>query len=127
MFRLMHKHKAQSTVEYMVIIAFVIGAMILFQKYIARAISGRYKATGDSFASGRLYDPNKTIDCAFDFQYTNSWYNQVCFDKNCHVKCFSSLRGSETECTTCINQTCKIPECEPEYSGNASKTPPTGT
>ena len=62
---LFHKNKkkyGQSTMEYMLLITFIIGAMLVFHKYIVRGMWGQWKTIGDSFGSGRLYDPMNIAD-----------------------------------------------------------------
>jgi hypothetical protein len=72
--RLLHK-KASSTLEYMTLIAFILSALFVFQHYIVRAFSGRWKDVGDSFGQGKQYDPRPygakgdgggTLICAYD-------------------------------------------------------------
>jgi hypothetical protein len=46
--------------EYSVVIAVVIAALIGIQIYIKRAVCARWKESGDVFGSGRQYD-NDTI------------------------------------------------------------------
>jgi len=92
------------------------------QKYVAHGLYGRWKGTGDSFAAGQLYDPGiatpffgfskqstKTIECAFDPTYTNSWYDRVCFDEFCDCKTIN--RTTET-CKDCITIKCHLDECD---------------
>lgn len=80
--------------EYLVVIIFILSAFLVFQKYIVRAISGRWKSIGDSWGHGRLYDPNKTTECKFDFRFTNQWYSKACYDQN-DCDCESDIGVSE--------------------------------
>ena len=56
MFRLLNKRKAQSTIEYVVLVIIIIGALITIQVYIKRGIQGRMKQAtddiGDQFSPG---------------------------------------------------------------------------
>lgn len=100
MITLKKKKQAQAVLEYVVLLLFVIGAILVFQKYVARSISGRWKAVGDTFGSGRQFDPNRTAQCAYDTTYTHKWYNVVCYDDNCDA-CFSQP-VDDGGCKSCI-------------------------
>lgn len=54
--------KAFSTLEYAVLIAVTVAALITMSVYIKRAVSGRFKDTADSFGFGRQYDPKTTVE-----------------------------------------------------------------
>ncbi len=95
--------------EYIAIVTLILVAFLVFQKYIARSLYGRWKSVGDSLGSGRVYDPNLTIECGFDSQYTNRWYNAVCFDEDCQDECLKIPNASL--CTSCIKD-CFIPKCD---------------
>jgi len=91
------------------------------QKYIVRGFSGRWKDIGDSLGQGRLYDANKTIECAYDFQHYNMWYSVDKFEENhCGEVCYfdkefvddASKLAREEECRDCICQSQQFPECE---------------
>ena len=110
-----NKKKAQAILEYIVLLLFVIGAILVFQKYVARAISGRWKAVGDSFGSGRQFDPNRTKQCGYDAIYTNQWYDVVCYDNRCNV-CFNDPID-DTACENCI-RSCPAPLCNACASSN---------
>ena len=94
------KKKGQSILEYIVLIIFFLGAFLVFQKYIVRGISGRLKGVGDAFGQGRLYDPQKTTECVYDFQYTFRWYDATCFDQMA-CDCLST-QADTTTCQDCI-------------------------
>ena len=91
--------KAQSTIEYIVLLFFILGTFVIFQKYIMRAVSGRWKAVGDSIGQGKLYDPKKTIECEFDSEFNNRWYNMECFRDNCYELCYDL---TSVDCGACI-------------------------
>jgi len=58
----MNKRKGSTAIEYAVLIAIFIAALLTMSVYIKRAISGKWRSVGDSFGFGRLYDPQ-----------TNTW------------------------------------------------------
>lgn len=51
----MFKRKAQSTVEYAMIIAVVVGGLLLMQHYVRRGLAGRYRSSSDDL--GEQFDP----------------------------------------------------------------------
>ncbi len=104
----LRKHKAQSTVEYMAVVVILLLAFLLLQKYIVRGFVGRWKSSGDTFGYGRVYDPNKTVECAYDYQFFNAWYNQVCYENKCD--CLSAA-STDTTCKDCISG-CRTSFCE---------------
>ncbi len=115
MLRVNRKNKrapGQTTLEITVILVFVISAFLLFQKYFTQALTGRWKAIGEGFSQGRLYDAN-TIKCAFDEQFLNAWYDHDCFRVNgCARLCYSiTVQANVTRCTDCI-QSCFTPYCD---------------
>jgi len=102
MLQRINQSKAQATLEIVVVITAVLFAFLVFQKYIARGLMGRWKAGGDAFGNARQYDPNSSTACAFDFQFTNTWYDQPCyFRNNCDLACLS-IYGDMTSCRSCI-------------------------
>lgn len=52
----LHKRKAQSTAEYAIIIAIVVGAAVAMQVYVKRGLQGRIAASTDRFTDA-LQDP----------------------------------------------------------------------
>ena len=85
--------------EYVALLAFVIVAIILIQNYVVRSFSGRWRDIGDSFGQGRQYDPNRTRECEFDYQFTNRWYTKQCFeDKGGDCLSIGVTCGVETTC-----------------------------
>jgi len=93
--------KAQAAIEYVVVITAVLFALLVLQKYIARGVMGRMKASVDAFGHGRQYDPNSSQACAYDHT-TSRWYDTQCyFSSDCDVACFS-IYGDPTACATCI-------------------------
>jgi len=51
-----NNRKAMSVVEYSLLIAIVIAALVAMQVYVKRAINGRWKDAGDVFGFGRQTD-----------------------------------------------------------------------
>lgn len=108
MLRIKNK-RGQSVLEYITLTIFILSAFFIFQKYLSRGITGRLKSVGDSFGQGRIYDPNKSYECAYDYQYWNAWYDAVCYDATCEDACLRAT-ASAAACTTCI-QDCFEPRC----------------
>jgi len=94
-------NKAFSIVEYAVLFIIVIGAFVLMKSYIQRGLFGSWAQAGKGFSFGRQYDPQKTIECAFDDQ-TNQWYDRNCFknsgctlgDYACESTCKANTCGT---------------------------------
>ena len=57
----------------------VLGAFLVFQKYITRGFAGRWKVVGESLGQGRIYDPKLTTECVFD-PPSGVWYNKACVE-----------------------------------------------
>jgi hypothetical protein len=114
MIRIHRKKRGQSAIELAAVITFILAAFIVFQKYIVRGFSGRWKGVGDTFGQGRLYDPKMTIECAANKFFTGSsvvWYNQTCFEKTCgEDACLRSTRGKD-DCEACL-ASCKSVYCD---------------
>ena len=53
--------KGTTSLEYSVIIAVVVAALIGIQIYVKRAVCARWKESGDVFGFGRQYDTGTTI------------------------------------------------------------------
>ena len=113
MIQIHKKRRGQSTIEFAALIMFLLAALIVFQKYIVRGFSGKWKNVGDSMGQGRIYDPNKTIECAagafFDGQ-TTYWYDQKCFELHCEQHCLWSTK-TRAACETCMSSTCATAYC----------------
>jgi hypothetical protein len=103
------KSQAQAVLEYIVLIIFIAGAFVVFRKYIARAIAGRWKTVGDSLGSGMIYDPNKSVECA---RYNDSanpiWYDRRCAEANC-PRCYTRINAAQ--CLACLQLQCQNPAC----------------
>jgi len=109
MFLRWRKKNGQSVVEFTALIIFILAAFLVFQKYVVRSFSGRWKSVGDVIGQGRVFDPNTTTECAFDPEFTDTWFDAVCYRQNCEGSC---LRASATPaaCTACITG-CHTPLC----------------
>ena len=75
--------KAFSVVEYTVLFVIIIGAFIIMRSYVQRGFYGLWGGAGQSFAYGRQYDSQKTVECSFDDQ-TNVWYDHNCAAGKCN-------------------------------------------
>jgi len=96
------KKSAQATMEYLLLIIFVLTAFFVFRKYILRGFTGRWKTTGDSFAYGMYYDPKTSIDCKYwEFGGFGFWYNATCEREKCAEECFSGNYRPD-ECQACL-------------------------
>lgn len=74
-----HK-KGFSIVEYLVTILIVITAMVVFKDYIIRGLTGRWKTGSDQIGFGRQFEPTDTVECAYDYQFNQGWYDVTCVD-----------------------------------------------
>jgi hypothetical protein len=94
----------QSMLEYVVLIMLLLGAFLIFQKYITQALSGRWKSIGESMSQGRLYSVDHTTECAYDQVHLNQWYNFTCFkESKCAKPCYSiAVQVDPVPCQTCI-------------------------
>ncbi len=54
------KNKGALGIEYAVLVALVVAALIGMQTYIRRAICGRWRDAADTFGHGRQYEPGLT-------------------------------------------------------------------
>ena len=100
MMKMFIKNRGVSTVEYMLVIAFILAAFAFFQKYIFRGISGKLHGVGDSYGYGRQYDPKRTIECLYDSRFFNVWYDGVCAEGfNCLGSDIGCLRTSVSSCS----------------------------
>ena len=102
-FRKRNKH-GQSMVEFSALMIFILMAFIVFQKYIVRGFSGRWKGVGDVLGQGRIYDPNRTTEC--EYYPGVGWYNRTCYEKNCQASC-----GPPSKCVDCIAE-CRTSICD---------------
>ena len=110
------RKRGQSVVEFTALVLFILAAFLVFQKYIVRGFSGRWKQVGDTLGQGRIYDPTKTIECAFDPQ-TGAWFDKKCYEANCSEDCLPvrsedlTIVGRGPGCDSCITSTCQNNYC----------------
>ena len=77
----------------------IIGAFLVMRNYMQRGIFGTWGQTGQSFAFGRQYDSQKTIECDFDEQ-TNVWYDHNCAKAQCPNGDINCIEGAVAGCQT---------------------------
>jgi len=109
MFKFFHKKKALATIEYITLMVILLGVFVVFNTYIIRAMSGRWKSVGEGFDQFRQYDPKATTRCAYDPNFTNRWYNADCYEKRCDCH---TVRATNMTCDDCIRTTCGTPYCD---------------
>ncbi|HPB68886.1 MAG TPA: hypothetical protein PKU74_08285 [Candidatus Omnitrophota bacterium] len=120
-----HKKHAQSILEYMTLIVFLLSSLFVFQGYILRAYYGSWKKAGDSFGLGRQYDPRPfgnngegggTFECFFDATHCtsgtgptrpctliNRWISRDCYDAApCDCTLPPGTAGYITQCLACL-------------------------
>jgi len=75
MFKFLRKRKAQSTVEYAILIIIVIGALLSMQAYIKRGVHGRLRSATDDI--GEQFEPGATnyIQTVTSSSTTQDTYN----------------------------------------------------
>jgi hypothetical protein len=75
---LFNNRKASTVMEYMTLVVFLLGALLVFQQYIVNGFSGQWKQAGDVFSHGKQYDPRLfgtlgarggSMECFYDFQH----------------------------------------------------------
>ena len=52
--------RGQSAIEYAVLIAVIVAAILGMSVYSARALKGKWRNVGDTFGFGRQYEPGTT-------------------------------------------------------------------
>jgi hypothetical protein len=53
--------KAQSFIEYAILIILVIGVLLAMRTYMTRAVQEKYRQSGDVFGAGEQYEKGVTI------------------------------------------------------------------
>lgn len=51
---------AQSILEYLLVLMIVIAALLIMSYYTRNSLTGKFRATGDVFGKGEVYDPKAT-------------------------------------------------------------------
>jgi len=89
--------KAFSIVEYAALLIIVISAFLIMKTYIQRGIHGNWGKTGQTFAFGRQYDPQNTIECGYD-DTANMWYDRNCLVSYTAAACSDGSTCSKAQC-----------------------------
>ncbi|OGX27564.1 MAG: hypothetical protein A2787_05470 [Omnitrophica WOR_2 bacterium RIFCSPHIGHO2_01_FULL_48_9] len=108
--RVLASRHAQSTIEYILLVTFLLAALVIFSNYIKYGFTGRWRSASESMGFGLHFLPRNTIECKYDnYAGTTRWYDDNCFDDR-HCDCFSLQQNSET-CRGCI-LSCVRTECD---------------
>ena len=92
--------------EMVTVFVLILLAFMIFQKYFAQAIYGRWRSIGEGWTFGRQYDKEDTTECIYNIWGNSAqWYNAVCFDEQCVLSCLGST-ASPALCDTCLNSSC---------------------
>ncbi len=59
--KLYKNKRAMTTLEYSVLVCVLLAALLGMQVVLRRAIAGKWRASADSFASGRQYEQGTSI------------------------------------------------------------------
>ena len=104
---LLRKKKAASIVEYMCLIIITIGAMVVIQPHVIRALGGNWKKSGDSFGLGRRYNSN-TIDCDYLQRTANTgiWYDATCYQQSVQACAPGNTICEDGVMTSCATDFC---------------------
>lgn len=80
---------ASSVIEYIVMILLVVGGMAVMQPFIARALNGTWKKSGETFGYGRQYQAGKTAECAYSQISADYgvWYDNNCYQQAAAATC----------------------------------------
>jgi len=70
MFKMLNNKKAQSTLEYAILIIIIIGALLALQTYVKRGIQGKLKTTADDI--GDQYSPDNTKSAKITSSHSNT-------------------------------------------------------
>jgi len=110
--------KAFSIIEYTILIVIIIGAFLVLRDYVQRGINGMWAGAGQGFGYGRQYDPQKTIECAYDMP-SGKWY-----DRNCFEQAVGSLSppcaSGDTNCEAPAISGCVVGSCAKISGTNAT-------
>jgi len=105
--------RASSTMEYVVLIIFILGALVAMREYIVRAMSGRWKAAGDTAGWGRQYDPRSfgesgegggTLVCRWEPEIGN-WVDRRAAEQECDCTIpTEDAADYKLHCTDCLKK-----------------------
>ena len=124
-YKISRRRKGSSLMEYMLVLLFIGAAFFVFQHYIVRGFSGRWKSVGDSFGSGKQYDPKDysqggTLECFYyqdrDNPSTNYWVATRCYETCLRNKPGLGF-GYEPDMASCRTQ------CQEGFTDGAGKKP----
>ena len=73
------RNKAQTTLEYMVLFAVIVAALVGMQVYLKRGMQGRVRGYTEQLTQGSVYSPGATS--SFIEVTTNTLENSVSHDK----------------------------------------------
>ncbi len=59
--KIQNSQRAQSAIEYAVLIAVAVAALVGMSVYTKRAMMGKWRTVGDTFGYGRQYEPGMTV------------------------------------------------------------------
>ena len=104
------KKHGQSVLEFTSLIVVILLTFLIFQKYVVRAFSGRWKGIGDSFGQGRVYDHEHTTECGY-YPPADVWFDRKCYDANCEDDCLH-IGATEVACTNCVTTVCQEDLCD---------------
>jgi len=119
------KYRGQGTLEIIAIMTLVLAALLLFQKYIARAMMGRWKIAGDALGQEKIYSPTKTVECAYEFRFSSGiWYDVKCFESrdssgDCSTACFAPVNfgADKNKCLNRCIKPCQETQCLDGWGG----------
>lgn len=95
---LMKQKKAQSTLEYAVVITAIVAALVTMQIYIKRGLQGRMRQSADSI--GEQYAPtNTTLDTTINFS-SNSITTSTTEEKDGTTTTTATVESLETQSRT---------------------------
>ena len=110
--------RGSSTIEYMTLLVFILGAFVIFQFYILKGFGGQWKKAADAYGMGKQYDPRNygfqgdqggTLECQYDSNL-DIWYEVKCFEANCLTTCQTDPFGGA--CAACkTNCSAIVPDC----------------
>lgn len=100
-----YQNKGFAIMEYMVVLMILVGAMFVFKDYIIRGITGRWKSTSDQMGFGRQYEPQDTVECSYDYEFGQGWYDVTCFDnKGC---AYNNKSCKQSAIAACLSTWCQ--------------------
>ena len=105
--------KGQSTLEYAVLIAGVVGAILIFAPYLQRVAQGRFKESSDRIG----YKFGGTNSTSINQSYTTSWEEKGSGTSAVTTETYNSNSGT-TASNTATGET--VTRAEAESWGNSS-------